>query len=172
MFLLYKPYFLLYARRRRGFATGIVVGGGGIGGLALSPVTTALFSSIGYQWTVRVIALLHLAIVLPAAYLFKSRIESGKDQAKRLKREQSDRDLAAASSIESKDEKASTGESVEAIEGATSSPAKKKSSLDFSVLKEKRFLVLFFVGLTSANGYFNPFYYFPRKLPGFFFCTP
>jgi len=109
-------------------------------------------------------ALLHLAIVIPAAYLFKSRIESGKDQAKRLKREQSDRDLAATSTAESEDEKVSTGEGVEAIEGALPSPTKKKTSIDFSALKEKRFLVLFCIGLTSANGYFNPFYYFPRKL--------
>ncbi|KAF9993512.1 hypothetical protein BGZ80_009301 [Entomortierella chlamydospora] len=79
-------------KRRRGFATGIAVAGGGVGGLVISPVTTALFGVIGYRWTVRVMAILHLVFIVPASILFKARVESGRDRAKRLKREQQDRE--------------------------------------------------------------------------------
>ncbi|KAF9173007.1 hypothetical protein BGX21_001369 [Mortierella sp. AD011] len=78
--------------QRRGFATGIAVAGGGVGGLVISPVTTALFGVIGYRWTVRVMAILHLVFIIPAAILFKARVESGRDRTKRLKREQQDRE--------------------------------------------------------------------------------
>ena len=120
-----------------------------MGGLALSPMTTALFTRIGYKWTVRTLAILHLVIIIPAAFLFKARIESGKDQAKRLKREQSDRELAMATTM---DEKTSTGAEaglgVPACETMTDMPTKKKKSIDFSALKEKPFLVLFFIGFS------------------------
>ncbi|KAG0330415.1 hypothetical protein BG004_002110, partial [Podila humilis] len=178
-------------KRRRGFATGIVVAGGGFGGLCISPATTALFDLIGYRWTVRAMALLHLAILVPASFLFKGRIESGVKKARRLKRERLDREkqqLEIVSPaqpktqssleiskgliktgtmqsqttlvIEEKNTVAMTNMGHPQEEGNKAKEVKPKR-LDFSVLKEREFLILFFIGLTVAMGYFNPYYFFP-----------
>ncbi|KAF9153842.1 hypothetical protein BG015_002510 [Linnemannia schmuckeri] len=138
-------------KKRRGFATGIAVAGGGFGGLIISPVTTALFTKIGYRWTVRTMAIVHLVILIPASALFKARVESGKDRAKRLKQEQSARELAATSEKELQDLK----------DAAASVPKPKRQVMDFSVLKEVRFLILVVLSFFVANGYFNPYYFFP-----------
>ncbi|KAF8937462.1 major facilitator superfamily domain-containing protein [Dissophora ornata] len=140
-------------KRRRGFATGIAVAGGGFGGLVLSPVTTALFSAIGYRWTVRAVALAHLAIVIPASILFKARVESGRGRAKRLKREQLDRELTMTTQH-------GDGLGLQNNESQTTL-AQKKKMIDFSALKDKRFFLLVSISFFVANGYFNPYYYFP-----------
>ncbi|KAF9345211.1 hypothetical protein BGX26_003396 [Mortierella sp. AD094] len=143
-------------KRRRGFATGIAVAGGGVGGLVISPVTTALFGVIGYRWTVRVMAILHLAFIIPAAILFKARVESGRDRLKRLKREQQDREKTNPV----QGEKRGSELTLNNCEAQPTS-SKKTKSMDFSVLKEKRFFLLVLLSFFVANGYFNPFYYFP-----------
>ncbi|KAF9561930.1 hypothetical protein EC968_005424 [Mortierella alpina] len=142
-------------KRRRGFATGIAVAGGGFGGLVISPATTAMFDKIGYQWTVRVIALVHLAIVIPASILFKARVESGRSRSKRLKREQLDRENAVT-----EEQKKSTVTAQEQMKETPSAPPKKKA-VDFSMLKDKHFALLVALSFFVANGYFNPYYFFP-----------
>ncbi|KAK3828282.1 MAG: major facilitator superfamily domain-containing protein [Benniella sp.] len=143
-------------KRRRGLATGIAVAGGGFGGLVISPATTAMFSSIGYRWTVRTIAFLHLAIIIPASVLFKARVESGRHRAKRLKREQQDRERNSSGY----DDKQHTM-NVSLSNESQTTLAPKKKRIDFSALKEKRFLILVILAFFVANGYFNPYYYFP-----------
>ncbi|KAG0293156.1 hypothetical protein BGZ96_003213 [Linnemannia gamsii] len=130
-------------KKRRGFATGIAVAGGGVGGLIISPVTTALFSKIGYRWTVRTMAIVHLVVLIPASALFKARVESGKDRAKRLKQEQSARELAATSEKELQD-----------LQDAVARvPKPKRQVMDFTVLKEIRFLILVLLSFFVANAY-------------------
>ncbi|KAF8959359.1 hypothetical protein BGZ46_001764 [Entomortierella lignicola] len=138
---------------RRGFATGIAVAGGGVGGLVISPVTTALFGVIGYRWTVRVMAILHLAFIIPASILFKARVESGIDRAKRLKRERFDREKIISVQGEKRNSEV-------VLNNCESQKPFKTKTVDFSVLKEKRFFLLVCLSFFVANGYFNPFYYF------------
>ncbi|KAF9285146.1 hypothetical protein BGZ68_004131 [Mortierella alpina] len=142
-------------KRRRGFATGIAVAGGGFGGLVISPATTAMFDKIGYQWTIRVIALVHLAIVVPASVLFKARVETGRSRSKRLKREQLDREQAMTE--EQKQNAVIAQEHMKEIPSA----APKKKAVDFSMLKDKHFALLVALSFFVANGYFNPYYFFP-----------
>ncbi|KAF8933676.1 hypothetical protein BGZ52_007039 [Haplosporangium bisporale] len=145
-------------KRRRGFATGIAVAGGGFGGLCISPATTALFGAIGYRWTVRTMAFIHLAVLIPASILFKGRIESGVQKAKRLKRERADHEaLAHAKGLPSQMEGKELVSQITLVDTKEQKPKR----LDFTALKEKEFLILFFIGLTVAMGYFNPYYYFP-----------
>ncbi|KAG0310282.1 hypothetical protein BGZ99_000542 [Dissophora globulifera] len=147
-------------KKRRGFATGIAVAGGGLGGLVISPVTTVLFDKVGYRWTVRIIAFLHLAVVIPTAFLFRARVESGRDRAKRLKREQLDRELTMA------DQARNQGENKRSVfvgNDSQTTLAPKRKILDFSMLRDKRFFLLVMVSFSVANGYFNPYYYFPSK---------
>ncbi|KAG0206971.1 hypothetical protein BGX28_001720 [Mortierella sp. GBA30] len=143
--------------QRRGFATGIAVAGGGFGGLVISPATSAMFSRIGYRWTVRVIAFTHLAILVPAAILFKTRVQSGKDKTERLKRLQSDQEIAMFKQ-EKRDVMAIDDD--ETI-GSRACRAPKEPVIDFSTLKNKRFFILVCVTFFVAMGYFNPYYYFP-----------
>ncbi|KAG0199957.1 hypothetical protein BGX28_006864, partial [Mortierella sp. GBA30] len=145
-------------KRRRGFATGIAVAGGGFGGLVISPATTAMFDQIGYRWTVRVIAFIHLAIVIPASVLFKARVETGRAKAKRLKREKLDRELAMT---EQERQDAAAAANDEKKGASESTFALKRKTIDFSMLKEKRFCLLVALSFFVANGYFNPYYNFP-----------
>ncbi|KAG0036406.1 hypothetical protein BGZ82_004276 [Podila clonocystis] len=145
-------------KRRRGFATGIAVAGGGFGGLCISPATTALFDAIGYRWTVRTIAFIHLAVLIPASLLFKGRVESGVQKAKRLKRERADREaLAQVKGLPTQMDGKELVSQTTLVEPKEEKPKR----LDFTALKEKEFLILFFIGLTVAMGYFNPYYFFP-----------
>ncbi|KAF9166584.1 hypothetical protein DFQ26_007505 [Actinomortierella ambigua] len=130
-------------KRRRGLATGITVGGGGIGGLILSPMIVALFGKIGYQWTVRTVALIHLVVLVPASALFRCRVESGKDRRRRMKRER------AALAEEERREQDRVA------------PLKKDKILDFSVMRESKFMLLFCASFFMPLGYFVPFFYFP-----------
>lgn len=104
-------------------------------------------------------AIVHLVIIIPASALFKARVESGKDRAKRLKQEQAARELAATSEKELQDLK----------DAAARVPKAKRQVMDFTVLKEVRFLILVVLAFFVANGYFNPYYFFPSKcLPVYF----
>jgi len=151
---------LYHVNRRRGFATGIAVAGGGFGGLCISPATTALFDAIGYRWTVRTMAFIHLAVLIPASFLFKGRVESGVQKAKRLKRERADREaLAHAKGLPTQMEGKELISQITLVDTKEQKPKR----LDFTALKEKEFLILFFIGLTVAMGYFNPYYFFPSK---------
>ncbi|KAG0319331.1 hypothetical protein BGZ99_005151 [Dissophora globulifera] len=145
-------------KRRRGLATGIAVAGGGFGGLVISPVTTVLFDKVGYRWTLRIIAFLHLAIVVPAALVFRARVESGRHRAKRLKREQLDREAKMTDQVQQEDE---DRQSVLVSNDSQTTLAPKKKIIDFSMLKDKRFALLVILSFFVANGYFNPYYYFP-----------
>ncbi|CAO3571432.1 unnamed protein product [Mortierella alpina] len=142
-------------KRRRGFATGIAVAGGGFGGLVISPATTAMFDKIGYRWTVQVIALVHLAIVIPASVLFKARVETGRSRSKRMKREQLDREQTMT-----EEEKENAVITQEQMKESPTAPTKKKA-VDFSMLKDKHFALLVALAFFVANGYFNPYYFFP-----------
>ncbi|KAF9937301.1 hypothetical protein BGZ67_001394 [Mortierella alpina] len=144
-------------KRRRGFATGIVVAGGGFGGLVISPITTVLFDKIGYSWTVRLMALVHLAVIIPAVFLFKTRIENGKARAKRLKREHSDRELAMRDQ-EKRNEDAVMVVDVKMNE-SQATITENHSAMDFSVLKDRRFLLLIFSSFFVACGYYCPYFF-------------
>ncbi|KAF9977420.1 hypothetical protein BGZ73_006047 [Actinomortierella ambigua] len=130
-------------KKRRGLATGITVGGGGIGGLILSPMIAALFDKIGYEWTVRTVALVHLVILVPASALFRCRVESGKDRRKRIKRER------AAMTEEERQRQDLVA------------PLKKDKIVDFSVMRESKFFLLFCSTFFMSLGYFVSFFYFP-----------
>lgn len=98
-------------------------------------------------------AIVHLVVLIPASALFKARVESGKDRAKRLKQEKSARELAATSEKELKD----LGDATARV------PKPKRQVMDFTVFKEVRFLILVLLSFFVANGYFNPYYFFPSK---------
>lgn len=98
-------------------------------------------------------AIVHFVILIPASALFKARVESGKNRAKRVKQEQSARESAATSEKELQELK----------DAAARVPKPKRQVMDFTVLKEVRFLILVVLSFFVANGYFNPYYFFPSK---------
>lgn len=105
-------------------------------------------------------AFIHLAVLIPASFLFKGRVESGVQKAKRLKRERADREaLAHAKGLPTQMEGKELVSQITLVDTKEQKPKR----LDFTALKEKEFLILFFIGLTVAMGYFNPYYYFPSK---------
>ncbi|KAI9231395.1 MAG: major facilitator superfamily domain-containing protein, partial [Podila humilis] len=101
-------------RRNRGLATGIIISGGGIGGIWLSPLISKLLESKGLRCTMMCCAIAHFVILTPLVMLFKSL---------------------------SKDSE------------------KKHKFIDFTVLKEVRFCLLFVAGIFVISGYFVPFFY-------------
>jgi MFS family permease len=58
----------------RGIALGLAASGSGIGGLVLSPMTQAIIDSIGIRWALRINAIIGAAIILPCAFILKSRL--------------------------------------------------------------------------------------------------
>ncbi|KAG0253340.1 hypothetical protein DFQ27_007482 [Actinomortierella ambigua] len=130
-------------KRRRGLATGIAASGGGAGGLVLSPVIVALLAKVGYRWTVSIMSLIHLVVLLPAVALFRCRIESGRDRQKRMQREKASMTPEAREALEAKE------------------PLRRVRILDFSVVKEIKFLLLFFSIFAIALSYTVPLFYFP-----------
>lgn len=105
-------------------------------------------------------AFIHLVVVIPASILFKGRIESGVQKAKRLKQERADREaLAQVEGLPTRMESKELVSQITLVEPKEQKPKR----LDFTALKEKEFLILFFIGLTVAMGYFNPYYFFPSK---------
>ncbi|KAG0199960.1 hypothetical protein BGX28_006867 [Mortierella sp. GBA30] len=118
----------------RGLVTGIAISGGGIGGLWLSPVISNLLNSKGLQWTMLAVAIAHLVLLFPACMLFKTRNESGRQRAKRIKRFGYRK-----------------GESFE--------QEKKRKFVDFSIMRDLRFCLLWVAGIFVVSGYFTPFYF-------------
>ncbi|KAG0265312.1 hypothetical protein BG011_005012 [Mortierella polycephala] len=120
--------------KNRGFVTGIAISGGGFGGLWLSPVISSLLNAKGMRFTLVALAITHIVILTPACMLFKTRIESGRERMKRIKRFGYRK-----------------GESLE--------QDKKRKFVDFSILKNTRFCLLFVAGIFIVTGYFTPFYF-------------
>ncbi|CAK7226342.1 hypothetical protein SEUCBS140593_006210 [Sporothrix eucalyptigena] len=57
-----------YFNRHRATAIGLVLSGGGVGSLILSPVVRALLSAVGGRWTLRFLAALSVVIGTPVAW--------------------------------------------------------------------------------------------------------
>ncbi|KFH69055.1 hypothetical protein MVEG_05857 [Podila verticillata NRRL 6337] len=121
-------------RRNRGLATGIIISGGGIGGIWLSPLISKLLESKGLRCTMMCCAIAHFVILTPLVMLFKSLVETGRERAKRIAQ-------FGYRKGESKDSE------------------KKHKFIDFTVLKEVRFCLLFVAGIFVISGYFVPFFY-------------
>lgn len=65
----------MYFRSRRNVATGIVYSGAGVGGAVLSITTSALLQRTSLEWTFRSLALIMLALNLPASLALRTRLE-------------------------------------------------------------------------------------------------
>ncbi|TVY81399.1 Aspyridones efflux protein apdF [Lachnellula suecica] len=63
-----------YFNKKRGVANGIVYAGGGLGGAVITFAMNGLISSLGPEWTFRIIGLVTLATGFPAAWLIKERL--------------------------------------------------------------------------------------------------
>ncbi|TVY45176.1 Aspyridones efflux protein [Lachnellula subtilissima] len=63
-----------YFNKKRGVANGIVYAGGGLGGTVISFAVNGLLSSLGPEWTFRILGLVTLATGFPAAWLIKERL--------------------------------------------------------------------------------------------------
>lgn len=57
-----------YFNRHRATALGLILSGGGVGSLVLSPVVRALLSVVGGRWTLRFLAALSLVVGTPVAW--------------------------------------------------------------------------------------------------------
>ncbi|EPE10498.1 monocarboxylate transporter [Ophiostoma piceae UAMH 11346] len=57
-----------YFSRHRATALGIILSGGGVGSLVLTPAVRALLSAVGGRWTLRSLAALDLVVGLPVAW--------------------------------------------------------------------------------------------------------
>ncbi|KAL1898174.1 hypothetical protein Sste5346_003580 [Sporothrix stenoceras] len=57
-----------YFNRHRATALGLILSGGGVGSLVLSPVVRALLSAVGGRWTLRFLAALSLVVGTPVAW--------------------------------------------------------------------------------------------------------
>ena len=127
-------------RRHRGLATGITISGGGIGGLWLSPLLSKLLESKGLRWTMLCCAIAHIVLLTPAVFLFKGRVETGRQRAKRI---------------------AQFGYR----NGESKEGEKNRKFVDFTIMKDVRFSLLFVAGIFVVSGYFTPFYYINCKYP-------
>ncbi|CAK7265724.1 hypothetical protein SEPCBS57363_001729 [Sporothrix epigloea] len=56
-----------YFSRHRATALGLILSGGGVGSLVLSPVVRALLSAVGGRWTLRILAGMYVAVGAPVA---------------------------------------------------------------------------------------------------------
>ncbi|KAF9115224.1 hypothetical protein BGX27_008589 [Mortierella sp. AM989] len=120
--------------RNRGLATGIAISGGGIGGLWMSPIVSSLLINKGLRYTMFALSIGNIILLFPVCMLFKTRLESGRQRAKRIQRFGY-----------------SKGESLE--------QDKNQKFVDFSIMKNHRFLMLFIAGIFVVSGYFTPFYF-------------
>lgn len=59
---------------RRGFATGVAVSGGAIGGVVYPLILSSLIPRIGFPWTTRVLGFLFLVLCIIACLLIRSRL--------------------------------------------------------------------------------------------------
>ncbi|KIH92544.1 major facilitator superfamily transporter monocarboxylate [Sporothrix brasiliensis 5110] len=58
-----------YFNRHRATAIGLILSGGGVGSLVLSPVVRALLSAVGGRWTLRFLAALSVVVGTPVAWV-------------------------------------------------------------------------------------------------------
>ncbi|KAG0373165.1 hypothetical protein BGX24_012055 [Mortierella sp. AD032] len=121
--------------KNRGLVTGIAISGGGIGGLWISPIVSKLLNNKGFKFTMLVIAAVHLVILIPAGLLHRSRRETGRQRAMRIKH------FGCCE-----------GESVETDRA-------RKSFVDFTILKDFRFCLLVVSCAFVIGGYFSPFFF-------------
>ncbi|KAF8937465.1 hypothetical protein BGZ58_002678 [Dissophora ornata] len=121
-------------KQNRGLVTGIAISGGGVGGLWLSPIVSNLLNTKGLRWTMLAIAIGHMVILFPTCMLFKTRMESGRQRAKRIRKFGCRK-----------------GESLE--------QEKSRKFVDFTIMKDTRFCLLFVAGIFVVSGYFTPFYF-------------
>ncbi|GJN79867.1 hypothetical protein PLIIFM63780_003389 [Purpureocillium lilacinum] len=68
---------ILWFRRRRGLATGVVFGGGSLGAAVMGVATNELVQNVGVAWTFRILGFLLWAICLPAACCIRQPPSSG-----------------------------------------------------------------------------------------------
>ncbi|KAF9383741.1 hypothetical protein BGX21_001511 [Mortierella sp. AD011] len=123
-----------FITRNRGLVTGIAISGGGIGGLWMSPIISSILLSKGLRWTMLALAIAHLVLLMPVCMLFRTRIESGRQRAKRIQR-------------------------FGYRKGESSEQDKKRKFVDFSIMRDTRFCMLFVAGIFVVSGYFTPFYF-------------
>ncbi|KAG0364982.1 hypothetical protein BGX24_004327, partial [Mortierella sp. AD032] len=117
--------------KNRGFVTGIAIAGGGIGGLWISPIVSNLLANKGFKFTMLVIAAAHVVLLVPASLSYRTRRETGRQRAKRIKQFGPRK-----------------GESLD---------GKKRKFIDFTIMKDIRFSLLFIAGIFVMSGYFTPF---------------
>ncbi|KAG0279952.1 hypothetical protein BGZ95_011775 [Linnemannia exigua] len=60
--------------KRRGFALGISVAGSGIGGAALAPLNRYLISRVGYEWALRIMAIMFIVVVFSILPCIRTRV--------------------------------------------------------------------------------------------------
>ncbi|KAF9998313.1 hypothetical protein BGZ80_006811 [Entomortierella chlamydospora] len=123
-----------FITRNRGLVTGIAISGGGIGGLWMSPIISSILLSKGLRWTMLALAIAHLVLLMPVCMLFRARIESGRQRAKRIQR-------------------------FGYRKGESPEQDKKRKFVDFSIMRDTRFCMLFVAGIFVVSGYFTPFYF-------------
>ncbi|GJJ75961.1 hypothetical protein EMPS_08319 [Entomortierella parvispora] len=121
-------------KANRGLVTGISISGGGIGGLWLSPLISKFLETKGLRWTLLCTAIAQFVILIPVCMLFRTRVESGVQRAKRIQKFGYRK-----------------GESLE--------QDKQRKMIDFSIFKNTRFTLLFVAGIAVVSAYFSPFYY-------------
>lgn len=63
-----------YFQARRGFATGIATTAGSVGGIAFPLLLQALFPSVGFAWSTRIIGFILLALAVPANLCIRTRL--------------------------------------------------------------------------------------------------
>ncbi|KAJ1935660.1 hypothetical protein GGF37_005912, partial [Kickxella alabastrina] len=75
--LIYAPSVSLASQwhdKTRPLATGIAVAGSGAGGMLFTEITQTLMESVGYKWTLRILALILLCISGSAGLFYKRRV--------------------------------------------------------------------------------------------------
>lgn len=60
---------------KRGIATGIASMGGSVGGIAFPIMLRNLYDQVGYGWAIRILAFIHLAVLIVSIMLIKPRLD-------------------------------------------------------------------------------------------------
>lgn len=129
--------------KNRGLVTGIAISGGGIGGLWISPIVSNLLSSKGFKFTMLTMSIAHFVLLVPACMFYKTRRETGRQRAKRIKQ-------------------------FGCRKGESLDNEKKRKFVDWTIMKDIRFSLLFVAGIFVVSGYFTPFYFINCKFRSFF----
>ncbi|KAF9133809.1 hypothetical protein BGW39_008852 [Mortierella sp. 14UC] len=85
-FFVPMPLPLQWFTKNRGLATRISVSGAGIGGFWISPIVGNLLHNRRFKFTALTLAVVHIVLLLPAGFLYRTRLETGRQRAKRIKR--------------------------------------------------------------------------------------